>query len=292
MVVERGLEPAERRFVTPEGIDLRIRLASRSQRFAAFAIDALLLIAVLTILTIALGLLLIAVGARGIEVAAIVWLSCFFFLRNGYFIACELGDRAATIGKRLLGIRVIAKGGGRLTGDAVIARNLMRELEIFLPLSFLGYQANQGAGEALTAIFGLIWAALFAFLPLFNRDRLRAGDLIAGTWVIDAPRAALGRNLVAVTDKGTVRFTDAQLDAYGVFELHTLERILRTGDVAAQATVADAIRAKIAWPGAEPDAEFLDAYYSALRLRLERGLLFGRRRANKHDRKVPVTTDA
>ena len=32
------------------------------------------------------------------------------------------------------------------------------------------------------------------------------------------------------------------------------------------------------------DAEFLNAYYAALRARLERKLLFGRRRLDKHDR--------
>jgi hypothetical protein len=32
------------------------------------------------------------------------------------------------------------------------------------------------------------------------------------------------------------------------------------------------------------DAAFLNSYYEALRLRLERKLLFGKRRLDKHDR--------
>jgi len=285
-VAERDPSRLGRSFVTPEGVDLRLALADGGQRFAAFMIDALLLIGALIAVTILLGLALAAFGARGIEYVAILWLLGFFFLRNCYFIAMELGQRAATIGKRVIGIRVAARSGGRLTADAVVARNLMRELEIFLPLSFLGYQADQGLGDALTTLIGFLWAAIFAFFPLFNRDRLRAGDLIAGTWVVRAPRKVLGRNLVAEADRygHGPAFSDEQLNIYGVLELQTLEQVLRNSDGSAMATVAATIRAKIGWDGIESDAEFLHAYYSALRTRLERNLLFGRRRADKFDR--------
>ena len=54
-------------------------------------------------------------------------------------------------------------------------------------------------------------------------------------------------------------------------------------NAAAAITVARAIAAKIG--RAEPaDARaFLDAYYGALKARLERELLMGRRRRDKHD---------
>ena len=51
------------------------------------------------------------------------------------------------------------------------------------------------------------------------------------------------------------------------------------------ATVADSIRKKIAWPAGNDDAAFLNAYYARLRARLERGLLFGQRRADKNDQR-------
>ena len=60
-----------------------------------------------------------------------------FLSRYGYFLCFELGPRGATPGKRALGIRVAARGGGRLTAEAVIARNLMRDVEVFIPLIFL-----------------------------------------------------------------------------------------------------------------------------------------------------------
>lgn len=276
----------ERRFVTPEGIDLGLQIATGGQRAGAFMLDAVIMIVSLVIFTFLLGALLAAFGMQSAEYVAIVWLLGFFLLRNFYFIAFELGERAATPGKRATGIRVVARNGGRLTGDAVIARNMLREVEIFLPLSFLGYQAGEGVGDALTTLVGLGWALLFAFFPLFNRDRLRAGDMIAGTWVVEARRSKLGRNLVADADanRNRIAFTDEQLDAYGVYELQTLEQVLRRSDPQAMATVAETIQTKIGWTGYAHDYDFLSAYYAALRGRLERNLLFGKRRADKHDK--------
>jgi hypothetical protein len=180
---------------------------------------------------------------------------------------------------------VVARSGGRLTADAVIARNLMREIEFYLPLSFLAAGGAAGLAETATVLIGLAWTCIFLFFPLFNRDRLRVGDLLAGTWVISAPKRSLGFDLLAsARPAARFAFTPEQLDAYGAFELQTLERVLRAGSPEALQTVADSIRAKInAWDNSS-DAEFLNAYYEALRVHLERKLLFGKRRLDKHDR--------
>ncbi len=81
-------------------------------------------------------------------------------------------------------------------------------------------------------------------------------------------------------------FTADQVQAYGVKELHVLEDVLRRRDVRTMAAVADRIRTKIAWHKAdgEADADFLGAYYAALRGRLETRLLFGHRRKDKFDK--------
>ena len=60
-----------------------------------------------------------------------------FVVRNLYFIHFELSWRGATPGKRIVGIRVIDRRGGPLLPAAVIARNLTREVEIFIPLRVL-----------------------------------------------------------------------------------------------------------------------------------------------------------
>jgi hypothetical protein len=136
-------------------------------------------------------------------------------------------------------------------------------------------------------VFGLLWTGVLAFFPLFNRDRLRAGDLVAGTWVVRQPRRRLSADLAATPLVGDPRFafTPDQLQAYGVAELQVLEDVLREPDRRALKLVANRIRAKIGWAQGreETDRAFLDAYYSALRARLEASLLMGRRRRDKHD---------
>jgi uncharacterized RDD family membrane protein YckC len=284
----RGAAPSgPRAFVTPEGVDLRLKVALYTDRVSAFILDALIIIAIL------IGLSLLAVfgawglhrGAVGAEGALVIWLLGAFVLRNFYFIGFELGPRAATPGKRAMGLRVIARDGGRLTADAVFARNAMRELEIFLPATFF-FARGQGVDAGLIGL-GAIWSGVFVIFPLFNRDRLRLGDLAAGTLVIKAPKLRLPPELApegAPTVLG-VAFTEAQVDAYGIKELHVLEQVLRTGDRRTMADVARRIRKKIAWEGPTDvtDRTFLSAYYTALRGRLESRALFGRRRKDKFD---------
>lgn len=275
----------QRDFVTPEGVALRLTVASAGERVTAFAIDAAIIVAVLIALTIGLLLGGWAIGGfSAAEPVVVLWMLGLFFGRNAYFLTFELGERAATPGKRVARIRVAARDGGRLTPDAVIARNLLREVEVFLPLSFLGSSIASDTADGWTALAGLGWAGLFLAFPLLNRDRLRCGDLVAGTWVVRDPRPRLSRALAAEERaEPAYLFTDAELRAYGVHELHTLEDVLRRGEPAAVRTVAAAIGSKI---GREADADprgFLDAYYAALRGKLERELLMGRRRRDKHD---------
>lgn len=281
----RPPQDASREFVTPEGVDLRLRIGEAGERAAAFVVDVIILTVALIGVSIVMVGVLAASRARGVEVAAIVWLLIAFFLRTFYFMAFEMHPSAATPGKRMLGLRVIARGGGRLTADAVFARNAMRELEVFLPLSFL---FSQGDGvDAWVILLGLIWSGVFLFFPLFNRDRLRVGDLVAGTMVVKAPRRKLMPDLADERPPGTggLTFTQAQVDAYGVKELHVLEDVLRRRDKATLRAVAERIQGKIGWQG-EPvaDGEFLAAYYAALRHRLESRMLFGHRRRDKFDR--------
>jgi uncharacterized RDD family membrane protein YckC len=232
-----------------------------------------------------LVILAFAAALRGeaAEALMILWLFVFFGFRNAYFIAFELAPGAATPGKRAVGLRVASRDGGPLSADAVFARNAIREIEVYLPLTFLLTQRTGVDGWIVLA--GLTWSGVFALFPLFNQDRLRAGDLIAGTWVVRAPKRRL---LPDLTDTASgappaIQFTSAQANAYGVKELHVLEDVLRRSQPKLLAEVATRIRRKIDWSGTEPDAEFLRAYYTALRGRLETRLLFGHRRKDKFD---------
>jgi len=270
----------KRTFVTPEGVDLRLELGSAGSRAGAFVLDFIAMIVVLVVVTIAV----IFMAVPGTQLFLLVlWLLGFFILRNGWFSLFEMGSRGATPGKRLMGLRVVARDGARLTGAAVIARNAMREIEVFLPLSFLGMQTAQGTADTFLVLFALTWSGLFLFFPLFNKDRLRVGDLVAGTWVVQTTKAKLSNDLVGTAHRPRRTFPEAALKLYGIYELQTLEQVLRNDQAEAIATVARTIRYKADLPDDGDDWGFLSDYYAALCARLESGLMVGRRRENKFE---------
>jgi len=270
-----------RQFVTPEGVDLELRIASAGLRLGALVIDVCLIQLILVGFTL---LMIWVFGASESSIAISIWMLGAFLLRTFWFIGFELGQRAATPGKRLVGIRVVARDGGRLTADAVVARNLIRELEIFLPLTFMGFSAAEDTASWWTMLAGFVWSLTLSLFLLFNRDRMRMGDLIAGTWVVMAERVRLDRDIAASAEAvaGALTFSDAELAVYGIFELQELERVIRAGDARTMREVADTIRAKIGRPVAEEDDVFLLSYYRQLKARLERKLLFGKRREDKY----------
>jgi uncharacterized RDD family membrane protein YckC len=295
--------------LTPEGVALPFVVGSAGDRATAFLLDLLVIVTGTILVWILAGLVsMIGMGQLGMTFAVLV----AFLLWNFYFVYSEVHRGGTTFGKRRAGLRVIARGGGPLTAEAVFARNLMRNLEFFLPLVALLSGGSgilpdaPGWGRLLT----FVWLLVFALMPLFNRDRLRCGDLVAGTLVVKAPTAVL---LDDLADRGPERpfrreggrpaaiaqaapaadpefpFTREQLDIYGVHELQVLEDLLRRDD---QGTldgrildeVAEKIKLKIAWPRERwqvPPRRFLDAFYRAQRGLLEQKLLFGQRRERK-----------
>ena len=297
----------DRTMVTPEGIALPLTLASRGTRLGALVLD-LTIIAVLMVVT-TIVLISIAGGTavfsdptqngpaimHALEFLAVLWIAAMFLFRNAYFLFFELGPRGATPGKRITGIRIAARGngggdgGGRLTAEMVIARNLLRDIELFLPLVFIA-SASDGGDSGAAGMAALAWFLIFAFFPFFNKDRLRAGDIIAGTWVVEAPRRKLEAAMSAAgSARATAgaaplayRFGEAELSVYGEYELQTLERVLRENRPDALRQVYEAICRKIGWEvGGGDERAFLDAFYTQLRARLEAGMRMGKRKADK-----------
>ncbi|WP_291075736.1 RDD family protein [Hyphomonas sp.] len=275
-----------RRLVTPEGAAIRLKLATATERAGAFLIDVAIQWAI--VVATALGLLFAmrAMDPGSRNMAWAMWLVFYFFVRNFYYILFELGTKAATPGKRALGIRVASRDGGRLTANSVLARNFIREIEVGLPIQFLLMGGDRVQGWV--ALLGLIWSGIFLLFPIFNRDKMRVGDLIAGTWVIRNPKTKLMGDISSSTKTAAherFTFTPAQADAYGIHELHVLEDVLRQSTQDVKAQVALRIRHKIGWqpdPG-ETDTAFLEAYYAALRRRLEQRMLLGDRKTDKFD---------
>lgn len=291
-----------RTMITPEGIALPIKLASRATRLAALVLDLLIMIVTLVAVQILLASLGVGVMLGGdmqnadpvMELLQVLMVIFIFLLFNGYFMYFELGPRGATPGKRMMGIRIAARDGGRLTAEAVIARNLLRDIELFLPLglsiAWFG-SAVSGQGSGWTAFAAMVWFLIFAFFPFFNRERLRAGDIVAGTWVVELPKQKLQQVMSAgeaahgrsVATGAEYRFGESELSVYGEYELQTLERVLREANDEAIVSVAQTICGKIGWEsGAGDERAFLEAFYAQLRARLERNMRFGKRKADKY----------
>ena len=299
-----------RRVVTPEGVALGFTVASRASRAGAVIIDLILIGLAMIVSTLLLLLLLFGAlhvpdslleggsgpAARAFQFFAVLWIVAMFLFRNAYFLFFELRPRGATPGKRLAGIRIAARDGGQLTAEAVIARNLTRDVELFLPVLFFMQASATGSDMGGASLAALAWFVVIVAIPIANRDHLRAGDIIAGSWVVEAPRSRLATVLAtgdaAHTGRSEVtgarfRFGGAELAFYGEYELQVLERVLRDGRAESLVAVTETICRKIGWePGRGDERAFLEAYYTQLRARLEQGMRFGRRKADKFDREA------
>jgi uncharacterized RDD family membrane protein YckC len=291
-------EATIRDVTTPEGVSLPFDVASAVDRVTAFFIDFAIIVATVVVLLL-IGLL--AWGTEFGGVALSFALLSSFFVRNFYFIFFEMRWGGSTPGKRTLGLRVISRDGGPLTAEAVFARNLTRDIEVFLPLTALAEPRALLPGLPVwAAMLGSLWLMLFALVPLLSNDRLRIGDIVAGTLVVRMPKAALMEDLTQFpagtyaarferqrTGQSLV-FSRSQLDLYGIKELQVLESVLRkgTGEEESEVmhAVAERIKTKIAWPREDWDVdswEFLNAFYKAQRARLEHKMLFGIRQEEK-----------
>jgi uncharacterized RDD family membrane protein YckC len=269
---------AYRQILTPEGVMLTVRLADRTDRAVAFVIDVSIWCLVLFLIYLSAALL----QSSRLGTAALIPLLLFaaFVIRISYFIHFELAWQGATPGKRITGLRVIDRQGGPLLPSAVIARNLTREFEIFLPIG-VSLSLASAADRGVASLLSMLWIMCIGLLPLLNRDRLRGGDLIAGTMVIALPRRGLAADL-AEGDFFHYTFTDQQLMAYGAFELQVLEELLRGARISENElmrSVGERIRRKIGWTQEIPPERellFLRDFYAAERRFLEGQQLLGR----------------
>lgn len=289
VILQADAAKRSRTLVTPEGLALPLTVGSRGARAGALLLDLVILftgtiVVLLFFSAIGFGLFNIGPGADTnpvMQVLLIIIILLLFLMRYGYFLWFELGPRAATPGKRIVGLRVAARNGGRLTAEMVIARNLMRDVEVFVPAFFM-LGGGQNAGISGLAAFA--WLAIFVLFPLFNRDALRAGDIVAGTWVVEAKKARLKEAMSLAPDRrGDYQFGEAELSVYGEHELQVLESVLRQDRPESLREVAETIAGKIGWQvGSGDEREFLEAFYAALRGHLESNMRFGKRKLDKY----------
>ena len=148
---------------TPEGIEFSLPLAGPVSRMLAFAVDIGVVITIGQVMQQVLGPL----GFFGKDFSDAIRIVAYFVISLAYMALAEWLWRGQTVGKRLLGLRVVDAGGFRLEPSQVIVRNLMRFVDGLPALYLVG-----------------------GIACVVSRHRQRLGDLAAGTVVIRAPKLA------------------------------------------------------------------------------------------------------
>jgi uncharacterized RDD family membrane protein YckC len=168
----------EDRYVTPtpEGVSLDVVLAGLGSRFSAFLIDCIGQLIVFVIWITALNAVLSpgAGGSLTIFTAMILLGSLLTFF--GYFIVIESLWSGRTVGKRIMGIRVVKASGGGAGFLSILLRNMARLID-YLPSLY---------------VVGIICI-------LTSTNNQRVGDMLAGTIVIRERHAADSMKLHANT---------------------------------------------------------------------------------------------
>ena len=142
-----------------DNIRLELPIAGVGSRTLAALYDYFLLAVLLVLWGIA-GVALI-IGTESSSAAFVVFFAGFFVLEYGYFAISEIVGNGRTLGKKAVKLRVITAEGGSPGAGALLARNLVRSLDM---------------------VFGI---PLMAIDPLSRR----LGDRLAGTLVVHERRA-------------------------------------------------------------------------------------------------------
>ena len=284
---------------TPEGVVLAFEVPPVGSRIVAFFIDLFyLFIAIISLVLISISTTLLISDQTTNQIVLTFLMLSLFVCRMGYFIYFEIKTQGTTPGKAKLRLRVIDRRGQPLSSYAVILRNLLREIEFFLPIMCItSIDVRLSIGGIEWAML-LIWTLVLLTFPLFNRNRLRLGDLVGGTIVVKAPKVILRQDLsesVSSSDQTNTftpqfKFTHQQLDIYGIYELQKLEDILRDVhkyNAETISLVVTRISDKIDWQSPEKihlmedKISFLRAFYAAQRAHLEQKMQLGDRREFK-----------
>jgi uncharacterized RDD family membrane protein YckC len=157
---------------TPERVAFEYRAAGPGSRFVAQVIDLVLLVIVLAIVIAAAAAFGDLTGQNGL--ALLLGLLVGFVIVVGYFWTLEALWSGKTLGKYVMGLRVVGDLGEPITFTAASIRNLVRIVD-FLPF-----------------FYGLGLVVLFV-----NGRGKRLGDLAAGTIVVRDREAVSLHDLTA-----------------------------------------------------------------------------------------------
>ena len=159
---------------TPENVSFDFELAGVASRAVAWTIDVLVMAGLLTFVLLVASVLGLVLGG----VAVAMYFVVAFLIQWGYGALCEWRWAGQTVGKRVVGIRVLQLSGTRITLLQAVIRNLVRIADI-LPGLYL-----TGGSSAL-----------------LDRHGRRLGDLAAGTLVVRQRRTPRPSAVVAPVER-------------------------------------------------------------------------------------------
>ncbi len=152
---------------TPEGVALSLRAAGPVPRAMAWLIDLVIRVGVIFVSLMILGVM----GETGVG----LWLVALFLIVWAYPIVFEVFGNGQTLGKRVLGLRVVCDNGAPVGWMPSLVRNLLRAVDM-LP-------ALYGVGLLST---------------LIDPSARRLGDIAAGTVVVHVDADVRSHNAPAV----------------------------------------------------------------------------------------------
>lgn len=114
-----------------DNVVLDLTLAGLGSRLLAMVLDMVVVVLLAVLVTLGLVLAASSFDLPG-DWTLVLVLFVLFFFQWAYFSACELLMDGRTPGKNLVGLRTVTSRGGRPSAGAVLVRNLLRILDMFL----------------------------------------------------------------------------------------------------------------------------------------------------------------
>lgn len=240
--------------VTPEHVQVQFQTAGLGSRAAAHIVDLAILAIVNTILFASLyySSLKLWSGFLGLGQYFVAIISLAVFLINwGYFVALEYFWSGQTIGKRVVGLKVVQENGQSVTFLSAIIRNLFRLVDS-LPAGYL----------------------LGALVCFFHPQHKRIGDLVAGTVVIfesTQERLLVKHNIKKVLEKWPGQLPQVTLEDYHKHAFAREDWFVLSAFIERLATLSGAKAQELSWQIAEHlfnklgiEDDFLDKHNSVV----------------------------
>ena len=160
-----------------DNVRLELPVATAGSRTLSALLDYTLLSLVITMVLFAGIFAAVTLGI--FEGASAAWIVTaiilsLFFVEFGFFISQELALGGQTLGKRILGLRVVSNRGGRASAIAIVLRNLVRSIDLLFGMWFL----------------------------MFDPRGRRLGDRLGGTMVVHELPPVSSGNAVARAPSG------------------------------------------------------------------------------------------